>query len=79
MRLVVSSGIRLAGMPDMSDPKTVLRHYLQQVRDDLIWKLDGLGEREGQTPSYPDWQQPAWSPQALPQCRGWLLGAHLQP
>ena len=53
MRLVVSSGIRLAGMPDMSDPKTVLRHYLQQVRDDLIWKLDGLGEREARLPRTP--------------------------
>lgn len=53
MRLVVSSGIRLAGMPDMSDAKTVLRHYLQQVRDDLIWKLDGLGEREARLPRTP--------------------------
>ena len=53
MRLVVSSGIRLAGMPDMSDPKTVLRHYLQQVRDDLIWKLDGLGERQARLPRTP--------------------------
>ena len=37
----------------MSDPKTVLRHYLQQVRDDLIWKLDGLGEREARLPRTP--------------------------
>jgi len=37
----------------MSDPKTVLRHYLQQVRDDLIWKLDGLGERDARLPRTP--------------------------
>lgn len=33
--------IRLGGMADMSDPKTVLHHYLQQARDALVSKLDG--------------------------------------
>jgi uncharacterized damage-inducible protein DinB len=37
----------------MSDSKTVLRHYLQQARDDLIWKLDGLGERDARLPRTP--------------------------
>ncbi len=37
----------------MSDPKTVLRHYLQKTRDDLIWKLDGLGERDARLPRTP--------------------------
>ncbi|MDT7570863.1 MAG: hypothetical protein QOE05_1037 [Actinomycetota bacterium] len=32
------------------DAKTVLRHYLQATRDDLIWKLDGLSEREARLP-----------------------------
>lgn len=34
----------------MGDPKTVLQHYLQQARDSLIWKLDGLSEREARYP-----------------------------
>ncbi|WP_025620664.1 DinB family protein [Salinispora cortesiana] len=37
-------------MADMRDPKGVLHHYLQATRDDLIWKLDGLGEREARWP-----------------------------
>ena len=37
----------------MSDAKTVLRHYLQQTRDSLIWKLDGLSEREARMPRTP--------------------------
>src|SRR5437763_12374597 len=44
---------RLAGMADMGDPKTVLHHYLQQTRDDLIWKLDGLSERDARLPRTP--------------------------
>jgi uncharacterized damage-inducible protein DinB len=41
---------RLAGMTDLSDPKAALHHYLQAVRDNLIWKLDGLSEREARRP-----------------------------
>jgi len=37
-------------MADLSDPKTALHHYLQATRDDLIWKLDGLSEREARLP-----------------------------
>jgi uncharacterized damage-inducible protein DinB len=37
-------------MTDMGDPKTALLHYLQATRDDLIWKLDGLSERDARLP-----------------------------
>ncbi|GAB1641029.1 DinB family protein [Krasilnikovia sp. MM14-A1259] len=37
-------------MADLSDPKTALHHYLRTTRDDLIWKLDGLSEREARLP-----------------------------
>jgi uncharacterized damage-inducible protein DinB len=37
-------------MADMGDQKTALHHYLQTARDDLIWKLDGLGERDVRLP-----------------------------
>ena len=40
----------LVGMADLGDPKTALHHYLQATRDDLIWKLDGLTEREARLP-----------------------------
>ncbi|MGH9107688.1 MAG: DinB family protein [Acidimicrobiales bacterium] len=40
-------------MAGMSDPKTVLHHYLQQARDALVWKLDGLSEREARLPRTP--------------------------
>src|SRR4051794_29749487 len=37
-------------MADLSDAKAALHHYLQATRDDLIWKLDGLSEREARLP-----------------------------
>ncbi len=37
-------------MDDMGDSKSVLHRYLRDVRDDLIWKLDGLGERDARLP-----------------------------
>ncbi|MFI7430135.1 DinB family protein [Micromonospora sp. NPDC049836] len=37
-------------MADLSDAKTALHHYLQGIREDLIWKLDGLSEREARMP-----------------------------
>lgn len=37
-------------MADMGEPKTVLRHYLQEARDALVWKLDGLNERDARLP-----------------------------
>ncbi|SBT44805.1 DinB family protein [Micromonospora auratinigra] len=40
-------------MADKDDPKTALRRYLRATRDDLIWKLDGLSEREVRLPRTP--------------------------
>lgn len=37
-------------MADLGDPKTALHHYLRATRDDLIWKLEGLSEREARLP-----------------------------
>ncbi|WP_410808927.1 DinB family protein [Micromonospora sp. 067-2] len=37
-------------MADLGDPKAALHHYLRANRDDLIWKLDGLSEREARLP-----------------------------
>jgi uncharacterized damage-inducible protein DinB len=35
------------------DPKAVLHRYLQQARDALVWKLDGLSERDIRRPMTP--------------------------
>ena len=40
-------------MDDLRDPKTALHHYLQEARDALQWKLDGLGERDLRLPRTP--------------------------
>ncbi|MEV0810568.1 DinB family protein [Micromonospora sp. NPDC050200] len=40
-------------MADLSDPKTALHKYLQGTRENLIWKLDGLSEREARLPRTP--------------------------
>jgi uncharacterized damage-inducible protein DinB len=40
-------------MADMSDPKAALLHYLRSIREDLIWKLDGLSERDARLPRTP--------------------------
>jgi uncharacterized damage-inducible protein DinB len=37
-------------MTDLGDPKAALTHYLQATRDNLIWKLDGLSERDARLP-----------------------------
>jgi uncharacterized damage-inducible protein DinB len=37
-------------MADLDQPKAALHHYLQATRNDLIWKLDGLSEREARLP-----------------------------
>jgi hypothetical protein len=36
-----------------SDPKADLHHYLQQARDALLWKLDGLSEYDIRRPLVP--------------------------
>lgn len=40
-------------MADDADPKSVLHDYLRKTRDGLIWKLDGLSEREARLPRTP--------------------------
>ena len=40
-------------MSDLGDPKTALKAYLQSARDALVWKLDGLSEREARRPRTP--------------------------
>ncbi|MEV4119714.1 DinB family protein [Micromonospora sp. NPDC049645] len=37
-------------MADLSDAKAALHLYLRENREDLIWKLDGLSEREVRVP-----------------------------
>ena len=38
---------------DLTDPKTMLTHYLERARDGLLLKLDGLSERELRLPRTP--------------------------
>ncbi len=40
-------------MTDWTDPKTVLRRYLQESRQALLLKLEGLGERDLRLPRTP--------------------------
>jgi uncharacterized damage-inducible protein DinB len=40
-------------MSDLKEPKAALQHYLQASRDALLWKLDGLGERDLRMPRTP--------------------------
>lgn len=40
-------------MVNLADPKVALHHYLQSARDALIWKLDGLDERDARLPRTP--------------------------
>jgi uncharacterized damage-inducible protein DinB len=37
----------------MTDPKADLRDYLQQARDDVLWKLEGLSEYDVRRPLTP--------------------------
>ncbi|MEU1394823.1 DinB family protein [Micromonospora zamorensis] len=37
-------------MADLSDAKAALHLYLKENRDDLLWKLDGLSERDARVP-----------------------------
>ncbi|MET7817762.1 DinB family protein [Micromonospora zamorensis] len=37
-------------MADLSDAKAALHLYLKENRDDLLWKLDGLSERDARMP-----------------------------
>lgn len=40
----------MTGHTDLTDPKAALHHYLQEARDALLWKLDGLSERDARLP-----------------------------
>lgn len=40
-------------MTDANEPKAVLKRYLQDARDALLWKLDGLDERAARWPRTP--------------------------
>ncbi len=42
----------MPGMPTSAE-KTVLLEYLRSNREDLVWKLDGLSEREARLPRTP--------------------------
>jgi uncharacterized damage-inducible protein DinB len=46
-------GARLLAMAEPGDGKTTLHRYLQAARDALVWKLDGLTEREARLPRTP--------------------------
>ena len=40
-------------MAEVEDPKTTQHRYLQAARDALVWKLEGLSEREARRPRTP--------------------------
>jgi uncharacterized damage-inducible protein DinB len=40
-------------MDDLQDPKAALRHYLQSNRESLLWKLEGVSERDLRMPRTP--------------------------
>ncbi len=40
-------------MSDLTQPKAALHHYLQSLRETLLWKLDGLSERDLRMPRTP--------------------------
>ncbi|HEY3630233.1 MAG TPA: DinB family protein [Jatrophihabitantaceae bacterium] len=40
-------------MVNLHDPKAALHHYLQEARNALVWKLDGLSERDARLPRTP--------------------------
>lgn len=43
----------MTGCGMVTSPKDVLKDYLQGARDVLVWKLDGLGERDMRLPRTP--------------------------
>jgi uncharacterized damage-inducible protein DinB len=48
-----SAGARLLDMADSAEQKATLHRYLQAARDALVWKLDGLSERDVRLPRTP--------------------------
>lgn len=65
-------------MADLGDPKAALHHYLQATRDNLIWKLDGLSEREARLPRTMTGNNLLGVLKHCPQCRSRLLRAYLR-
>lgn len=53
LSLVGAAREQTGGVTSTSDPKSVLQRYLRQLRGDLIWKLDGLSERDARLPRTP--------------------------
>jgi uncharacterized damage-inducible protein DinB len=52
--LVVGRSAGQTGVvPSVDDPKAVLRRYLQEAREALLYKLDGLSERDLRLPRTP--------------------------
>jgi uncharacterized damage-inducible protein DinB len=49
----MSPGARLEGVDEAGEQKRTLQRYLQAARDALVWKLDGLSEREARLPRTP--------------------------
>lgn len=45
--------VQTDAMSDLKQPKAVLLHYLRSQREALLWKLDGLGERDLRMPRTP--------------------------
>ena len=41
----------MTSTPD--EPVATLRHYLQRAREGLLWKLDGVSERDARLPRTP--------------------------
>jgi hypothetical protein len=52
-RTVVLDAVQTGGMDERDEPKAVLKRYLQAVREALVWKVDGLSEREARMPRTP--------------------------
>src|SRR4051794_29175878 len=44
---------RMPDMADVDEAKAVLHRYLRMSRDDLIWMLEGLSERDARLPRTP--------------------------
>jgi hypothetical protein len=46
-------GGRVAGMVDERTPKRILRDYLQEARDAVVWKMNGLSDYDVRRPLTP--------------------------
>jgi hypothetical protein len=53
MRRKAHVTVQTVAMSDLRDPKAAMCHYLQSNRESLLWKLDGLSERDLRMPRTP--------------------------